>query len=356
MTITGTPTANPFRDIPVDILRGLAITIMVGANLIPYLLLPPVPFWLRLVSSIAAPLFVFLSGMMVALSFHGKKHTFGYFLIRGFFLILIAAFLDLVVWGLVPFIDTDVMYLIGISLPLAYVFLSLDIRARIGILVAIIAATPLLQGNIGYSPLPLAIPVLSFLQGGAFPGIFTILSQWFIDGWFPIFPWLAVALLGAEAGLFRWQNGGIISFAQPKLTVLAAGMLSLGAAFWYLRPGPALIRMDYVELFYPPTPAFIFFIIGVIFCLFVVVDVLPVSRAVLDPLRSLGECSLAIYILHALIIGEFIVPLSLRAPILSFLAVYLLFTAGLIIAAYRVRNIRMRVRPRSVMARMLIGG
>ena len=92
-----------FRDIPVDVLRGLAITIMVGANLIPSLLVPPAPFWLRLVSSIAAPLFIFLSGMMVALSCRLRHHTLSYFLLRGGFVIGIGALIELVRAGFGPF-------------------------------------------------------------------------------------------------------------------------------------------------------------------------------------------------------------------------------------------------------------
>jgi len=57
--------------------------------MIPFLLVPPAPFWLRVLASVAAPLFIFLSGMMVALSFRLKKHTFSYFLIRGGFVVLL---------------------------------------------------------------------------------------------------------------------------------------------------------------------------------------------------------------------------------------------------------------------------
>ena len=73
MTPAPTWTVVPFRDLSVDLLRGLAIAVMVAANLVPFLLVPPAPFWLRVIASVAAPLFIFLSGMMVALSFRMKK-------------------------------------------------------------------------------------------------------------------------------------------------------------------------------------------------------------------------------------------------------------------------------------------
>ena len=98
--VTALPSASraKFRDIPVDLLRGIAITLMIGANTVPYLLLPPVPFAIR-VLSLAAPLFILLSGMMVTLSRSRKQYGLGYFLIRGALVIMIAAGLEAVAWG-----------------------------------------------------------------------------------------------------------------------------------------------------------------------------------------------------------------------------------------------------------------
>ena len=67
-----------FRDIPVDLLRGIAIALMVAANTVPYLLAPPAPFPVRVLASLAAPLFILLSGMMVALSRTRKQYDLRY--------------------------------------------------------------------------------------------------------------------------------------------------------------------------------------------------------------------------------------------------------------------------------------
>jgi uncharacterized membrane protein len=356
MTQSDTLNIIPFRDIPVDLLRGLAITIMVGANLIPFLLQPPAPFWLRLAASAAAPLFIFLSGMMVALSCRMKNHTLSYFILRGGFVVVIAALLDILVRGSVPLIDIDVLYLIGLSLPLAYAFLSLSFRVRAGIIVAILAATPLLQHFAGYSHLPLQVPLFVIVQGGATPGAMAIICQWLIDGWFPIFPWLALSLLGAQAGTFRWKGNTIVSFAQPKLIVLAGSILVLGAVFWYLMPGASLTRFGYVELFYPPTVEFLFFITGLIFCLFAVADSLPVANRIFDPLRALGECSLAIYILHTFVIEVCISPLNLQVPVLTYLAGAFILIGTMVLAADLIRYIRQNFRTSSFVIRVLIGG
>ena len=50
------------RDKTIDILRGLAIFTMIAANISPYVLIEPHPFWFRLYGSFAAPLFILISG------------------------------------------------------------------------------------------------------------------------------------------------------------------------------------------------------------------------------------------------------------------------------------------------------
>jgi len=346
----------PFRDISVDILRGFAIAIMVCANMIPFALVQPAPFWLRLVSTVAAPLFIFLSGMMVALSCRMKNHTLSYFLIRGGFVILIAALLDLGVRGFVPFISVDVLYLIGISLPLAWLFLKLGLRGRILVISGILIATPLLQSLAGYDPLPLQVSLLPLLSGAALPLPAEVLSQWLVDGWFPLLPWVALSLLGAHTGSFRWKDGGIVSFATGEIARLAGGMLLVGALFWYLWPGAMLTRYGFVELFYPPTMEFLLAVTGLIFCLFAVVDYLVAAGYRCDLLKVLGECSLAIYILHILVIELLIEPLNLKVPLPIFLAVYALLLSGMILVAYRIRNIRGMLKSPSYVIRTLTGG
>ncbi len=345
-----------FRDIPVDIMRGLAITLMIGANLVPFFLEPPVPFWLRLIASLAAPLFIFLSGMMVPLSCQAKHRDLSYFLMKGALTVLIAGVLDLFVWGYFPFMNFDVLYLIGFSLPLVYLCLSLPLTARIGIILGILVASPFLQAITGYSGFVFDIPALSVLTGAQLPPLTAILGQWLVGGWFPVFPWLAVALLGAEAGSFRWQGNTIISFAHREFMLRAGSVFLFGAVLWYLVPGPCLIREGYAELFYPPTMEFLFFITGAIFCLFILADSLPFTSPVFDPLRAMGECSLAVYIGHMIIIAWIIAPRDVLVPLPLFLAGYLVFLACMILMAYGFRYLRRNIRNPPLIVRMVMGG
>ena len=356
MTPAQSWTVVPFRDVSVDLLRGLAIAVMVAANLVPALLVPPAPFWLRVLASVAAPLFIFLSGMMVALSFRLKKHTCSYFLLRGGFVVLLGALLDLLARGAVPFMDFDVLYLIGISLPLSYLFLKLDLRKRMLVFLSIIVVTPFMQAFFGYSGLPLQVPLVPVLSGAALPAGTDILRQWLIGGWFPVFPWLAVALLGAHTGTFRWQENRIRSFVDRKLALSAGGALVIGALFWYLLPGPSLTPYGYVELFYPPTLEFLLFITGLIFCLFIAADRLVTTPWTLEPLQVLGQCSLAIYGVHTLIIDLCVLPLQLRVSLPLYLIAYLVFIAVMILLAYGIRSLRLRLDHPPFVVRVLIGG
>src|SRR5262245_15873624 len=91
------------RDLTIDILRGLAVFTMVAAKLAASALEGPHPLWFRLYGSFSAPLFVLVSGMMVAYTSHRKAHGLRYFAYRGAIVIGIAALLEMAIWKFYPF-------------------------------------------------------------------------------------------------------------------------------------------------------------------------------------------------------------------------------------------------------------
>ena len=343
-----------FRDRPVDLLRGIAIVLMVGANTIPYLLAPPVPFGIRVLSSLAAPLFILLSGMMVALSCTQKRRPFPYFLIRGGMVILVAALLEALVWDVVPGVSMDVLFLIGISLPVAYLFLCLPRPARWGIVAAIFCLTPFVEFIVGYPALPLQVPLAGFwdaIAGGLLPAA---AGDWIAGGWFPLFPWLGVALLGAELGTVRWTRDGIQSFATGRAAAIALLVLCSGILLWAAYPGTQLARYGYAELFYPPVPGFFVFAAGAILCLFVIADCIPPAR-IPAPLTLMGGCSLAIYVLHSAVIAWIIEPPGILLPLPAFLLCTGVFLFGMYAFACLMNRIR-GMAGGSFVARFLCGG
>jgi uncharacterized membrane protein len=349
-----------FRDIPVDILRGLAIAMMVMANMAPALLMSPAPDWFRVVSSIAAPLFITIAGMMVALSYTGKGRSFAYIAIRGGLIILVGALIQIVVYQTIPFVDVDVLYLIGLSLPIAWLYLCLPEKGRWIIIVAILLATPLLWAGIGYNQ-EIAEPVFT-LAGSQIhvtppvPGLGDVVKRWLIDGWFPVFPWTALALIGAEIGMYRWKGGRVREFRAGHEGRYATLLLAGGAILWVLVPGVHLVRDGYVELFYPPVPGLLLFVAGVLLFTFIVLDRVPTMYSWLDPLRAAGECSLFIYILHLAVINWIIAPRDILLPVTGYLLVYLALLAAMIVVAYLLRSIRKNWCHQPFIIRFLIGG
>src|SRR5260370_41952783 len=89
---------RPRRALSIDVLRGLAVITMIAANLAASALEGPHPLWFRLYGSFAAPLFVLLSGMMVAYTARCKSHGLRYFASRGAIVIGFAALLEIVIW------------------------------------------------------------------------------------------------------------------------------------------------------------------------------------------------------------------------------------------------------------------
>lgn len=336
------------RDAAVDVLRGVAILTMLGANLAGPVLREPHPFWLRLYGSFAAPLFVLLSGMMVGRTAAARGRRPTYFLARGLVLVAVAALVDVGIWQIVPFTSVDVLYLIGVCLPLCALVLPAGPPTRWTIVVLVLLATPVLQSILGYTPYPTEFSV----SGAAPVGVdeqTPTLNHWLVDGFFPIFPWAGFALLGACLSGRRWRGRAPILVGSVVLFVA-------GAVIWRRWPGPLLTRGGYSELFYPPTLGYVITAVGLIGILFWLVD-RGVSLPGHDALRALGESSLAMYVLHLAAIHYLVKPLRpSRIELPAFVVVYLALAVLLVVAAYGLRRLKRRWRPRALPLRLVLGG
>ncbi len=285
------------RDKTIDILRGLAIFIMVGANMSALVWAEPHSFWFRIYGSFAAPFFILLSGMMVA---YGKEKgkTFQHFLLRGALVVLVGILVDMAVWQIYPFMTYDVLYLIGLGLPLTYLFLQLQPKYRWFIIVILIAFTPVLQKHFGYTE----YPTERYLTGELTAEVeqqTSILNHWLIDGWFPVFPWLVFSLLGGLFGEMRIKKNMLQLTKKTWMSALL--LLVAGAIMWWLYPGAQYVRAGYSELFYEPTIGFVLAAVAA----FVLVQLLVDKKsdaAFFRPLTLLGESALFMYILHSALI------------------------------------------------------
>lgn len=310
------------RDTTIDTIRGFAIFIMIGANMIPELLKGAPPFPFRIYGSFAAPIFIFLSGMMVSFTITKGKHSLIYFCKRSFNILIVGALIDVLITGIYPFITFDVLYLIGAAMPLTFLFKKLKISFQYMIIISIFAVTPLLQNIIGYSKIPVEIPILITGKIALIP-LSTILRQWIIDGWFPLFPWLGFAFLGSIAADIRLKYK---SFSNNKTLFIIFTALLTGEIIWIRNPGWMFIRNGYSELFYPPTLGFILTSIGIILFLFYIIDIKN-DLLIYKSFSTLGRWSIQIYVIHLIIIsllGKVIVPQSLGIFLLIYIGITIL--------------------------------
>ncbi|HEY5812914.1 MAG TPA: heparan-alpha-glucosaminide N-acetyltransferase domain-containing protein [Terrimicrobiaceae bacterium] len=290
---TITRTRNSTRIQWIDVMRGIAIVTMIPANFSPWLAAPH-PFWLRIIGSYAAPAFIMLSAGMVIL--HGARHDLGYFLIRGAMILVFGAFIHIFVWRACPFISFDVLNVIGLALPIIYISRRWSILGLLCVGFLFFAVAPILQRLVGYEHEPLEIALTSVY----WPGFGRVLKSWFVDGWFPIFPWLGFSFFGAAF----FQTVFAEADDQPPrwIILLAAGALTLGV-FLFFMPGTNLNevvleeREGYSELFYPPTIPYMLSALGVVLLLAVFAQKISHFRAS-SALSLLGRYSLFIYIFH----------------------------------------------------------
>ncbi len=339
------------RDTSVDTLRGLAIFTMVAANLAGATLVEPHPLMLRLYGTFAAPLFVLIFGMMIATGSKKSAHNLKYYLVRMGLTLTVAALIDVLVWKFYPFLSFDVLYLIGISMPLVYLSLRLNLKQRIALVATIFALTPILQFVLGYSAVPSDFFINLWENPVENTNLLSIGHHWLIDGWFPIFPWLGVALLGPVIAALREKYAAA---KQNTMLVLGVALLAVGVVIWLLYPSSLYTREGYSEMFYPATIGFLLTATGLIVSLFAVVDRKPTLR-IYKPLQVLGQVALFTYIFHEFIIGYVCYPYFSEVSIQLYLVFYAVLLAGVFLAAYGLKALKNRWTKRPFLVRFLIG-
>lgn len=341
------------KDITINILRGMAIFTMVAANTAAEILVPPHPLFVRAYGSFAAPLFILLSGMMVAWTARARNYQWGHFAVRGLLFIAVGALID-VAGGIYLFTTFDVLYLIGLAAPLSYVFMRFNIILRWIIVVLIFALTPMLQQWFGYRDSLIQVPLSAGYEAVS-AQIPALIRHYLIDGWFPVFPWLGFSFLGVNLADIRWPAMGRVSFGKNAVTLLGAGTAIAGSVIFWFFPGKLLIRCGYSELFYPPTIGYLITAVGIILLLFSLVDRRP-ALAVFRPLQLLGESALFMYLLHLAVIEFILLPLWPESSFSRFFLIYLGEIICYILLGLGLRGIKKKWRNRPYLLRFLMGG
>jgi uncharacterized membrane protein len=343
------------RDKTIDVLRGLAILIMLAANSSATIYAEPHPFWFRCLSSVAAPLFITLSGMMVCFSQLKKDYPFTYFLKRGLVLIGIAALRDIAAWRMLPFTSFDVLYVIGLSAPIAFLFGRINKTSIQWILIgAIFLLTPVLQHLFGYTTLP-----SMFKFDGSYWVVVEnqtgVLNHLFIDGWFPVFPWLGFSLFGVMLGSYRWKDRDTQIFFNKEIVFVAAVCLFVGILLKIIFPVHLYIRVGFGEVFYPPTLGFCIYTVGIILALFGAFEKNASSR-IFEPASTIGRTSLFIYILHTFVINYGFSLFLEELDGIRFALFWLCFAALMTGVAYGLKFLKKKWKRQPWFFRFLLGG
>ncbi|MDD4848234.1 MAG: heparan-alpha-glucosaminide N-acetyltransferase domain-containing protein [Bacteroidales bacterium] len=297
----------------IDTLRGMAIVCMLVVNSAPFFLVWDTPFWFRIITSVAAPTFIAVSGYLLGVVKERERFSFvRKSLIRGGLFILIAVLIDLFIWGIIPSLTMDILYLIGIAviisplvakLPkfwhfmLAMVLMIFPLYIIWGYHLDVYCLkcfhfeSELWQANVTHT--------LSYFDVQEDFSILRMLQSWLVDGRFPIFPWLGIYLICFWFGMYfdRMQKSELIENNYQvvfSLVVMIAGII-------YLAHSERPIRLGFSELYYPPD--FVFLITILMFLYFI----LFIPRHVLEhkifyPFRIMGQSSLMLYVVHIILI------------------------------------------------------
>jgi uncharacterized membrane protein len=350
------------RDASVDILRGLAICIMLGANVVGYV--SPYkyhPLWFHIVSSFAAPLFVSLSGYMVALNMRKKDPSLRVYLLRGGMVVLTGVWIDVLLWRHFPFIEFDVLYLIGLGLPVVYMLERQPVRFRWGFIALILIVSAVLQKTSRYGEFP---PIMTLplseqdISALSFPGV---IKSWLYDGWFPAFPWLAVSVWGGVLADIREKTRG--NMASRKAVIAGAALTAAGFAWLYFgysaeKPFDALfVRTPYYELFYPATIPFLIGAAGICTLSFSLADGTK-SAVCWKPLIVFGQTSMFNYILHTGLVACIIEPYfqnNLRPMAVGWI-VYALLIAFCFLCSCGIIRLKQKVGTKNFLFRFYCGG
>lgn len=306
------------RRIEIDALRGLAVVLMVEQHLGVWLWQRPqsradvstgfVAF--NALGGLAAPLFLLLAGIGCAfLAASARPGTDRTFAARGGVLLALGYALNIATPSWFSWGSWYVLHLLGVASLLAPLARRMSSAWVVAILVAIVAATPLVQWWL-HTPDTLLNGRMRDMSLAGGP-----LRMALAEGQFPVLPWLSVYLAGIVAGrlLLAKRLGRLALFAASCL--IAGG--ALAAAYEGGVDGPAgglvhaVFRMR--PGFYPASPAIVLLLSGI--ALFLVWGASHLSRTgvpgAIAWVSGLGRISLSVLLVHVVAFRELTRPIGL---------------------------------------------
>jgi len=274
----------------INVLKSLAIILMVFANSATYFFSSEVNVFFRIISSLAAPLFIFLAGANLSFS---NEARFEKFLIRGAYLFVTAACIDVLIWRIVPFATFDVLYLISFGIIICGI-LRFGNLSDFAFGTAFILAAYLVQSNYRFK-----IEEFRLFEKDLFSSISisSNLKRALVDGWFPILPWIGFMFLG------RWAMSIVNNFDKRVMTF---SFICFVSTFFLLAYSSLnSIRNNYIEIFYPVNGLFVLLALSFLFSAISVTYLLCERISFkLESKYLFGRTSLSVYIIHCFFISS----------------------------------------------------
>ncbi|OJV13750.1 MAG: hypothetical protein BGO27_01465 [Alphaproteobacteria bacterium 33-17] len=251
-------------------------------------------------------MFVVTSEIMMGLM--NGKHNFRYIFFKAAFIIFIGAITDLIINKTVPFEGFDILYLIGYALPVTYLVRKWNNKAILILIILILIASPYLRQKFGYEDLVFNIANFSTLNIIPKEAAF---KSWFINGWFPMFPWLAFMLSGLIVGKI-YKNYEALSkdYFQSPLHLLAFSWVLMGGiVILAISPSDMPNRNGYHCIFYPATTGIFIALLGATGILMHSANYIKHLKFSKRFIHPIGRSSLAIYPIHLIYINNILEPI-----------------------------------------------
>lgn len=267
----------------IDLLRAIAIVIMFYAHALPHLGFNSYSAFDRIISSLAAPIFLFLVGYNL-FPINTKERRIKNAL-RACIVLAMAAFIDIFTWNITPFFSFDVLYTIGFSILFMVLIGKLKFQLLVLCCITIVLIQMFYLWNGSYI---FDINEPKFLEWNENISVLQPLRNMFFDGWFPLFPWLVFPLLGFIA---KMKN---VKFNHGYLQIIALTVFLF--FLWQYNSNTSYLREFAVEVFYPVDLIYLLGSMAFIALMFYVVSLFNPNNS--NILSKLGRISFFMYFFH----------------------------------------------------------
>lgn len=294
------PETSSHRLESIDALRGIAVLLMIQQHVLYWLSSDTFNSKLVLglggLGGLAAPIFVTLAGVGSSLSAQRHSKLDRIMPIRGLIILGFGYLLNFLAPHWFSLGAWYVLHLIGLAIVLSPFLQRVSTPYLLVMMVIVIIATEVLQTN-------LETPLRLYNQQMSNPvNLSGFFRHVFVEGFFPVFPWVAYFIAGMASG--RWltqKRTNNIAYLAVVLIAICAILAICRLADLPFTQTPAFERFfTLIPSFYPSlTPIILFLISTSLFFLFGFVSIeKKISLRYVRFLVYLGQCSMTLLIVH----------------------------------------------------------